>query len=89
MKARWAWLILALLAGLVVRAERETTGARPAVIGYLFPQDRLLDPARTALNRSLVGVAHRRVPDVLRARLGPEAGMVGAADLAREAQARR
>jgi glucokinase len=51
--------------------------------------DRLLDPARTALNRSLVGVAHRRVPDVLRARLGPEAGMVGAADLAREAQARR
>ena len=51
--------------------------------------DRLLDPARTALTRSLVGVAHRTVPEVRRARLGPGAGVVGAADLAREAQGRR
>ena len=51
MKARWAWLILALLASLVARAERETTGARPAVIGYLFPQDRLLDPAQIAADK--------------------------------------
>ncbi|GAA2001316.1 ROK family protein [Nocardioides kribbensis] len=47
--------------------------------------DRLLEPARSALARSLVGAAHRRVPPVLRARFGPEAGVVGAAYLARGA----
>jgi glucokinase len=51
--------------------------------------DRLLDPARIALARSLVGVGHRVVPELRRARLGPEAGVVGAADLARQAQALR
>jgi glucokinase len=52
--------------------------------------DRLLDPARAALARSLVGAGHRVVPAVLRAGLGPEAGVVGAADLVREtAQGRR
>ena len=45
--------------------------------------DLLLDPARTALGGSLVGVGHRVVPPVVRASLGPEAGAVGAADLAR------
>jgi glucokinase len=45
--------------------------------------DRLLEPARRALIRSLVGFGHREVPDVVRASFGPEAGMVGAADLAR------
>jgi glucokinase len=45
--------------------------------------DLLLDPARSALLRSLVGARHRDVPPVLRARFGPEAGVVGAADLAR------
>ncbi|MGD9959671.1 ROK family protein [Nocardioides sp.] len=45
--------------------------------------DRLLEPARRALVRSLVGAGHREVPDVVRAAFGPEAGMVGAADLAR------
>ncbi|WP_067440538.1 ROK family protein [Nocardioides jensenii] len=45
--------------------------------------DRLLEPARTALLRSLVGAGHRRVPPVVAARLGPDAGLVGAADLAR------
>ncbi len=45
--------------------------------------DRLLEPARTALARSLVGAPHRVVPPVLRARFGPEAGVVGAAILAR------
>ncbi|MDR7253806.1 glucokinase [Nocardioides sp. BE266] len=49
--------------------------------------DRLLDPARTALRRSLVGAAHRVVPDLVAGRLGPRSGMVGAALLA--AQARR
>jgi glucokinase len=45
--------------------------------------DHLLDPARSALSRSLVGGRHRVVPPVLRAVLGPEAGAVGGADLAR------
>ncbi|WP_134772904.1 ROK family glucokinase [Ornithinimicrobium flavum] len=43
----------------------------------------LLRPARTALSRRLVGGAHRSVPDVVAARLGARAGLVGAADLAR------
>jgi glucokinase len=45
--------------------------------------DRLLEPARAALNRSLVGAGHRVVPPLLRAALGPEAGAIGGADLAR------
>lgn len=45
--------------------------------------DRLLEPARAALSRSLVGVGHRAVPDLVPARFGPEAGAIGAADLAR------
>ncbi len=53
--------------------------------------DRLLEPARTAMFRSLVGAAHREVPAIVPARLGPEAGLVGAAELARraESQSRR
>ncbi|WP_395694770.1 ROK family protein [Nocardioides sp.] len=46
--------------------------------------DLLLEPARAALRESLVGAPHRTVPPVTRAALGPEAGAVGAADLARE-----
>jgi glucokinase len=46
----------------------------------------LLEPARTALLRSLVGAGHRVVPPVLLAGLGPEAGLIGAADLARQLQ---
>ena len=45
--------------------------------------DRLLDPAREALARSLVGAGHRVVPPVVRATLGAEAGLIGAASLAR------
>lgn len=45
--------------------------------------DRLLEPARAALARSLVGGADRVVPPVVAARLGPAAGLVGAAVLAR------
>lgn len=52
--------------------------------------DRLLEPARAALLRALVGAGHRVVPPLLSAALGPEAGLVGAADLARSsAQNRR
>jgi glucokinase len=45
--------------------------------------DRLLDPARAALRRAVVGGEHRPVPDVVVAQLGPLAGMVGAALVAR------
>lgn len=45
--------------------------------------DRLLEPARNALQRSLVGAAHRAVPPIVSALLGPEAGLVEAAELAR------
>jgi glucokinase len=41
--------------------------------------DRLLEPARAALRRTLVGAAHRRVPELVAASLGPRAGMIGAA----------
>jgi glucokinase len=51
--------------------------------GVSVAGDLLLGPARTALTRSLVGAAHRVVPPLRRARLGPQAGVVGAADLAR------
>ncbi|MDN4163477.1 ROK family protein [Nocardioides abyssi] len=50
--------------------------------------DLLLEPARRALARSLVGAAHRDVPQVVRARFGPEAGVVGGAILARDAEHR-
>lgn len=46
--------------------------------------DLLLEPARAALRTSLVGARHRDVPPVARAALGPEAGAIGAADLARQ-----
>nr|WP_218851932.1 ROK family protein [Nocardioides panaciterrulae] len=46
--------------------------------------DLLLEPARVAMRASLVGAAHRTVPPVVRAALGPEAGAIGAADLARQ-----
>ena len=43
----------------------------------------LLGPAREALTTSLVGADHRVVPELLAADLGPLAGVVGVADLAR------
>jgi glucokinase len=52
--------------------------------GPSIADDLLLAPARAALRESLVGEAHRTVPPVVRAALGPEAGAVGAADLARQ-----
>ncbi len=45
--------------------------------------DLLLGPARAAMTASLVGASHRVVPPVHQAQLGPEAGLVGAAALAR------
>lgn len=43
----------------------------------------LLTPTRRALASSLSGRGHRPVPPVVGASLGPSAGMIGAADLAR------
>lgn len=53
--------------------------------------DRLLEPARRALARAVVGGSHRDLPALVPARLGPEAGLIGAALLARgrAGQARR
>jgi glucokinase len=45
----------------------------------------LLDPARAAYARSLTGRGFRPLADIRPARLGNDAGLVGAADLARQA----
>ena len=45
----------------------------------------LLDPARTAFERALTGRGHRPFAEIRVAQLGEYAGIVGAADLAREA----
>jgi glucokinase len=44
----------------------------------------LLDPARTAFERALAGRGHRPLAEIKAAELGEDAGIVGAADLARE-----
>lgn len=49
--------------------------------------DLLLGPARRALAGSLQGTAYRAVPALVPARLGPEAGAIGAALLARDGRA--
>lgn len=74
-----AWLGVGL-ANLVAAFDPEVT----VVGGGVSAADELLlGPARAALAESLVGAGHREIPQVLRARFGPEAGVVGAADLAR------
>ena len=50
MSTRWAWLVV-VLAMWGLTAHPATTAARPAVIGYLFPQERLLDPAAIAAEK--------------------------------------
>jgi glucokinase len=47
--------------------------------------DLLLDPARAAFERALTGRGHRPFAEIRVAQLGQDAGIVGAADLAREA----
>lgn len=70
------------LAGLVA-------GFDPDVVvvggGAAASGERLLRPAREALAQRLVGAGHRELPEVVTAALGPEAGAIGAATLAREA----
>jgi glucokinase len=45
--------------------------------------DLLIPPAREMLARTLTGRGYRPMPGVTLAQFGPEAGLVGAADLAR------
>ena len=51
--------------------------------GVSSAEDLLIGPAREAFRRHLTGRGYRPEARVVRAQLGPEAGMVGAADLAR------
>jgi len=51
--------------------------------------DLLLEPARDAFRRTLTGRGFRSEARIVRAHLGNEAGMVGAADLARARRRRR
>lgn len=48
----------------------------------------LLGPTREAFSRQLVGRGHRAEPPILPAALGPDAGFIGAADMARSAARR-
>jgi glucokinase len=50
--------------------------------------DLLLDPTRRAFSRTLVGRGHRAEPPIRGAVLGPDAGFIGAADMARSAARR-
>jgi glucokinase len=50
--------------------------------------DLLLGPTRQAFSRQLVGRGHRVPPQIQGAALGPDAGFVGAADMARSAARR-
>jgi glucokinase len=48
----------------------------------------LLGPTRESMLRSLVGRGYRAEPPILLASLGPQAGFIGAADMARSAARR-
>jgi glucokinase len=48
----------------------------------------LIDPTRQAFSRSLTGRGHRAEPVIAQAELGPNAGFIGAADMARSAARR-
>ena len=47
--------------------------------------DLLLRPTRSAFSKALTGRGHRTEPEIVIAALGPEAGFIGAADMARSA----
>ncbi len=49
----------------------------------------LIDPARAAFSRTLTGRGYRAEARIVRAHLGPEAGLIGAADMARLTARRR
>ncbi|MDQ6650808.1 MAG: ROK family protein, partial [Actinomycetota bacterium] len=51
--------------------------------GVIAAGDLLLGPARSAYAEALTAHGHRPVAEIRAAELGPDAGLVGAADLAR------
>ena len=51
--------------------------------GVSADADLFLDLARREMAATMVGSGYRPVPEVLQAKLGPQAGMIGVADLAR------
>jgi len=53
--------------------------------GVIDAGDLLLDPARRVFADHLLGRSYRDAPEIVAASLGPTAGLVGAADLARQA----
>jgi glucokinase len=50
--------------------------------------DLLIEPTRQAFSRSLTGRGHRTEPEIAQAALGPNAGVIGAADIALSAARR-
>lgn len=52
--------------------------------GVSADADLFIDDAHAAMAANMVGAGYRPVPTLLRAEMGPEAGMIGVADLARE-----
>lgn len=52
--------------------------------GVSADADLFLDTAVQVMGESIVGAGYRPLPRVLRAELGPDAGMIGVADLARQ-----
>jgi glucokinase len=72
-----------------IGAANLTAAFDPEVIviggGVSAAGDLLLEPAREAMAESLVGAGYRDLPELVGAELGPLAGVVGVADLARTA----
>ena len=52
--------------------------------GVSADADLFMEDAKDSLRRNMVGSGYRPVPEILCAELGPQAGMIGVADLARE-----
>ncbi|WP_070976525.1 ROK family protein [Corynebacterium sp. MC3] len=52
--------------------------------GVSADADLFIEDAKDSLRRNMVGSGYRPVPEILCAELGPQAGMIGVADLARE-----
>lgn len=79
---RWLGIGLANLAA-ALDPGRFVVGGGVSAVGEL-----LLGPARAAFARTLTGRGYRPLAQVLEARQGPMAGLVGMADLARQAATR-
>jgi len=67
-------------ADFIANAGHELKTPLAALIGFI---ETLLGPARNSFRRTLTGRGFRPEPQIVKAALGPEAGLVGAADLAR------